>query len=262
MRLSGSVLVPFLLVPITPAQSVMTSPPRDASAIALAQSSLAAMGGMNLSPGQSVAMTGVLNLAGTSLTSFPIVIKTHGTDRLRSELTIADGVRVTVISGGAGAIRQPDGRTRQLASENVTGYRNQYLPALSLLSEFGLPTTSVENLGPTNVDGSIADVVALGLWSASPAGSAAQTAQTTRTLFYIDRTTRLVLRMQLLHYSENVGGTAKKMEIRFSDYRPVQGIQVPFHQQTYVDGALLINLQLSAVDLNAATTDGDFIIAQ
>jgi hypothetical protein len=250
--------------PIARSQQIqeLSSPPRDPSAIAIVERSLAALGAGNLSSGDSATMTGALELIGKSTKTFPIAIKVRGTSELRSELTTPAGIRVTVItgtSGGGGTIRKPDGNIRSLATENVVGYRNQYLPALSLLSEVEHTSTSVEYLGVADVDGSAADIVALGVWSGDINTTASALAQTTRTIFYIDKATGLVLRLQQLHYSEKVRGDTNKMEVRFDGYRSIQGVQVPFHQQTYVDGTLLIDLKFSSVELHVAVSDNDFL---
>jgi len=256
----SSVLLVLLVASVVSAQPSPVGVSRDASAIAIVQSSLAAMGGPRLAVGQSVIMTGTLTVAGTTPVSFPITIKTHGTNQLRSELTTPKGLRVTVISGGAGAIKYPDGRLKRLAYENVAGYRNQYLPALSSLFEVSLTNMSVENLGQANVDGATADVVALGNSSRPKLESPSEATQASQMLFYIDRTTRFVSRIQCSHFSENTSNDSQGMEIRFSDYRQVQGVFVPFHQQTFADGSLLMDLQFNSVDLGAVSSDSDFAL--
>jgi len=218
------------------------------------------MGGAKLSAGQSVIMTGTITLSGSSSVPFPVIIKTRGTSQLRSELTTSKGLRVTVISSGAGAIKQPDGTIKRLAPENVAGYRNQYLPALSSLFEFGFASAPIGNLGPANVDGATADVISIGTSSKPTLGSSSTATQASQILFYIDRATQFVTRMQRLHYSENVSDETQTMEIRFSDYRAIQGVSIPFHQQTYIDGSMLMDLQLSSVDLSASTADSDFFL--
>jgi len=43
-------------------------------------------------------------------------------------------------------------------------------------------------------------------------------------------------------------------EVRYSDYRPVQGVPVPFHIQFYIRGALAIDIQVSSATINTGAT--------
>jgi hypothetical protein len=48
-------------------------------------------------------------------------------------------------------------------------------------------------------------------------------------------------------------------EIRFSDYRVVEGVQVPFHIQKLVEGTPVLDLTVSEVKLNAGIPSSEFI---
>jgi hypothetical protein len=40
------------------------------------------------------------------------------------------------------------------------------------------------------------------------------------------------------------------IEIRYSDYRPVSGVQIPFHIERYVNGALQLDIQVGSATIN------------
>jgi hypothetical protein len=212
-----------------------------------------------MQPSEGVIASGVLSLNGNKPATLPIVMKSRGTAQLRSELTTSKGVRITIVNSGSGKIVQPDGTVHWLDTENTISQRVTQIPALSLLAEYQLPTVSTQYMGTANVDGSTADVIALGVYAATKTASADKESQLTQKLFYIDHSTSMVLRMQEIHYSEN-GNDSDGVEIRYSDYRAVQGVMVPFNQQTYANGQPLFGIVLSNVSLGAALPDSDFAL--
>jgi hypothetical protein len=50
------------------------------------------------------------------------------------------------------------------------------------------------------------------------------------------------------------------LEIRFSDYRPVSGAQVPFRIQKYLNNSLILDLQLQSTAFNTGLTAADFSV--
>jgi hypothetical protein len=108
------------------------------------------------------------------------------------------------------------------------------------------------------VDGSIADVVAVGIYSGPGSSKVQPPSQKNQTLFYVDHSTGLVVRVQQLNYSENVQNSTQTLETRYSDYRKIDGFMVPFHQQTYADGKLLFDLLLNSASFGVAVTESDF----
>lgn len=241
-----------------PTQSTSLVAPKDPQATALAQRALAALGATNLSPGETVLASGTLTVSGTYPIVFPILMKSRGTDQLRSELTTSKGVRVTIIRGGYGKIVQPDGTFRWLSTENTVSQRVAYIPALSLLAEHQTTTTSAQYIGTTSLEGGSADVIALAVYEQTGPITASEQSTNTRKLFYIDHDTGLVLRVQEMHYSENGSGDSQSEETRYSDYRQIQGVMIPFHQQTYVNGQVMFDLALSDVTFGALLSDSDF----
>jgi hypothetical protein len=69
--------------------------------------------------------------------------------------------------------------------------------------------------------------------------------------YYLDATTGLELRLVT-----EVAGTSVRQD--FSDYRDVQGLKVPFLIRTFVNGAPVGEIKVSAVEYNAAIDDAVF----
>ncbi len=50
-------------------------------------------------------------------------------------------------------------------------------------------------------------------------------------------------------------------EIHFSDYRLVNGVTVPFHIQKFIDNGLVLDLEITGVQINPAFTSSTFVTA-
>lgn len=261
LRLSALVLFCFPLVTNAFAQqtTASTAPPvRDAQATAVISRSLSAMGSAAIHQGQTVLVSGAITLQGSATKTFPIVMTSRGNSQIRSELTTDKGVRVTIISGGHGIIRQPDGSTRYLLDDNLVSNRVEHLPQLSFLSEFTRSDMALKYLGSSTLEGSQIEVIEASLVSGTTPAETARSQERTRTLFSFNSTTGLLAAVQRSHFAENSPEQSQVTETRFDDYRNVNGVMVPFRQRTFIDGTLLILLQINSVDLSATATDAEF----
>lgn len=210
------------------------------------------MGSGNLAANQSVQAVGTLTWHGSTDIVFPVVLKSLGTQLLRTELTTNKGVRVTIVNAGHGIIRQPDGSVRQLSLDNTLVQRVNHIPSLSLLSEFSQGAVALEYVGNSVVDGAAVDIVAISLSSQSR----------TRVLYYIDSKTAFVNRIDQPNYAENDPNDVQSLQTRLSDYRLVNGVAVPFLQETYADGKPLFALALNSVTFGVTLSDSDFSLGQ
>jgi hypothetical protein len=257
------VLVYLLTTSLAFAQSPSVgNAPKDPQASSIAQRSLAAMGSGSVTPNQTVQAAGTLTLHGTSDTAFPVILKSRGTQKLRTELTTSKGVRLSIVNTGHGIIRQPDGSVRQLSDANTLAQRVSHIPALSLLSEYPQNTVALEYLGNLVVDGSTVDIVAVSLYLGATVKDAQSSQGRTRTLYYIDSKTGLVNRIDQLNYAENDPTDTQKLQTHLSDYRLVNGVAVPFLQETYAEGQPLFTLALNSVTFGVTVSDSDFSLGQ
>jgi hypothetical protein len=68
---------------------------------------------------------------------------------------------------------------------------------------------------------------------------------------YLDSSTLLPSFVNFSIHPDNNAGIDIPVEIQFSDYRMVNGAQVPFHIQKYVNGSLFFDFQSSSVVINS-----------
>ena len=249
----------------TATPSTQSSPQRDPQAITLVQQSLAAMGttqALLLGDAVATGQAQIFKPDGTS-TSFPITKKSIGTTMVRTELQRPEGTQVRVMNGGAAAIQMASGSIRRLVANNTVAERVEHIPALSILCEWGDTNMELVYLGTDTVNGQAADVVSVSQVPANAQDSNFWRSMT-QTLFYVDRNTKFVSKIQYQKVAENNTNVSEKVEIFFSDYRAVSGVLVPFQSSTYSDGRLLTAITFSSVSLNAglATTDFNLPVAK
>jgi len=231
---------------------------KDSQAVSSALFSLTAMGSGNLIASQTVQAIGTLTLHGTSDVVFPVVLKSRGTQQLRTELTTNKGMRVFIANGGHGIIRQPDGSIRQLSDDNMIVQRVNHIPALSLIAECSQQNVQLDYLGSSQVDGINADILVVSLYSGSTVEEAQSLQKRTRIFYYVDHKAGLIVRMDRVNYAENNPNESQNEETHYSDYRLINGVMVPFQQTTLADGKAYLDLTLTSVTFGLPVSDADF----
>ena len=259
LRLCLFVLVGFCLAFPAAAQQTVE---RDPVALAIAQQALAAMGGgQSLLSYQDSEARGTLTIAVAASRNWPIVLKSKGTKKVRVELSKPNGTNTLIVNGGRGVLKHADRTTRRLQPYTTIGQRVSHIPVFSLLAEYWDSNVEVTYVGQAVVSGRPAEVVALSL----PSGDllpASLARAASRTLFFIDKLSGLVAKVEYDHYAENDSNAKQKVETFFSDYRNVNGVLVPFRQITHTDGRLESELVLSSVAFNVGISDSEFALSE
>jgi outer membrane lipoprotein-sorting protein len=259
-----SALIGAVLTAQTPAKKTFEIV-KDPKATIIAQTAVTAMGGNSgiLSYQDSMA-TGTLTLdQGGHPTTFPIMLKSKGTHETRIEVQTPNGIRVRILKEGRAALQKPDGTVQTLATNNSVGERVGHIPLLSLLAEYQSSDTSVTYEGTAQVNGHLANVVAVCFVPRKGLTEGRIFASITKTLFYVDQATGMVDKVQYENYEEgNLQQYHQTMEEYFTQYKNVNGIAVPFHQVTYAGGKLEADLVLTSVTFNVGLSDSDFTLPQ
>jgi hypothetical protein len=77
---------------------------------------------------------------------------------------------------------------------------------------------------------------------------------------FLDSMTQLPVALAFNQHPDNDAGLDIPVEVRFSDYRAVNGVQVPFHIQRYLNNSLILDIQAQAATLNSGLTASAFAI--
>jgi len=217
---------------------------KDATAKAIVQQSLAALGsGQNFVDVQATGTTTTYSDAGGL--SYPVTLQASGTVNVRTTVDKPSGTRTYVTDGISLCA---DGIATQLgadAQSDLSLRKIDFVPALSILSQYGDPSVQVQYIGTDSSTGALTDVVSLtfippGL---SPGLDGFQAQQR---IFFIDRATSLASKVQ----STSTGASSPQAEVVFSKYQTIGGFAVPMDQATYIDGNLAQDLSFTSVAFN------------
>jgi hypothetical protein len=187
--------------------------------------------------------------------TLPITIKSKGTQMVRTEIVRASGTDIRILNGGRAAVRRADGSLTKLSMNNTLLQRASHIPVFSLLAEHQDRKIQVDWVGST--DGGTA--VAMSFVPDAAAPNTELFRNHTRTVLVFDTVTGYLVKMKGPLWSENTGNR-HEVEVRFSDYRVVNGIPIPFHQTTFLDGKVLNDLVVSSVSFNVGLSDSEFVV--
>ena len=247
----------FALVLSTSAQQANAPP---VQAPALLQSALAALAGANSV--SDVTLTGTARrIAGSDDETGTAVLKAI-TGATRVDLTLPSGQRTEIIniSGGqfAGRWIGTDGVSHAVADHNLLlidpGWFFPAFPVARGLSSGYLATY----VGPETRDSIAVQHLFISQQPADTSDTAALLQHLSQVDLYLDSSTLLPVAMTFYIHPDDNAMLDIPVEIRFSDYRPVNGVQVPFHVQKFLNNGLILDLQFQSALLNSGLSASAF----
>jgi hypothetical protein len=78
--------------------------------------------------------------------------------------------------------------------------------------------------------------------------------------FFLDPTTLLPLGLSYTTHPDNNALLDISVEVQFSDYQSVGGVQIPFHVQKLLNGGLALDLQIHSATLNSGLSANAFSV--
>jgi len=250
--------VVFSLFASAATQSQITDAPKDATAMSLVQSCLSSMTPGSSATDQSVVVVATLRLYGDQNIDFPVVIKSRGSNLVRTEITTKQGMRIFILNNGHGLIRYPDGGLRYLSEENTALQRANHIPFFSLLSEFSSKEVALEYVGESTKDGAAVNVVALSAFRGATVEEQKNWMNRTRAYFYLDKQTGYLNSISYPNYAENDLNVVENFEVKYSQYKQLNGFLIPTQQDTYSDGHLFSTLLVESIGPVAPLQDSNF----
>ena len=243
----------FLLTAVfLPLGGFCQTPRRDPAAIAAVEQATAALGGRTaVTKLTDCTAYGTIQPApNSSATSGNFVWKSAGAE-FRHDFS--DGTSTqTLVSGHGHPVVSLSGKNRRLLRHVAQALPPLYLPALVLVSQVDNPSYSLKFIGLTAVSGQPAIHIRTSLGS-DPV-SAALTPQD----WYFDATSGMPLSVE---YRVPDSLNAEKWEpgaAEFSDFRPINGMAVPFRILIYEGPVQVSVVTLASVTFNAGVNPADF----
>ncbi len=223
----------FLLPALVIAQQLPApSQASDPSATALLSKSLAALAPQV--PITDVTLSGTARrIAGSDDESGTAVLKALGTGPARVDLSFASGPRGEVVGTGdkclVGSWIGPDGVSHPISNHNLMSDPSWFFPPFTVARLASPAKYVVSWIGAETWNGRSVEHL-----------SAHQPFDM-----------QLPPGLPNLTHPDRITTTDIPLEVRFSDYRSVNGVQVPFHVQKYMNNGLILDLQFTSAVLNS-----------
>jgi hypothetical protein len=270
MRIFGFALGAFvwiLLAVVLTAQQSATPTSQSSQAVAILQRSLGLLaGGSAIS---DVTLTGtVRRLAGSDDETGTAVLKALATGEARMDLGLPSGQSSEVWKNSgniqgvqAGQWTGRDGKSHAIALHNLVTDSSWFFPAMTLTRWLSIPGYAISLVGEESLNGETVEHITVSLLATTfPADMSAMFQHLSRTEIYLDSASGLPAALAFNIHPDNDAVLDIPVEIRISDYRVVNGAQVPFHVERYLNNVLFMDLHFNVVTLNTGLSAADFPI--
>lgn len=242
-----------------PQTSVLPAAPGlDAQSIAVLNACKAALGAaVSARITDSVIQATVTDPANPTATPGTVTIKTKGTDMVRWEGSSNGKTFATISVHGQQRHQSGNGWVTD-ASANAIHQRLTHLPALMIGHELVRGELSAVYVAAETLNGR--EVHRIKLARVAPQGGpmGAQLTKNSEIEVFIDAQTNLIAKIAYIHLSTTDWRMGVPTEIFYDDYRPINGMMIPFRQRTVINKSLTTDLQITSVQFNAGLPDSDF----
>jgi len=245
-------LVPLSLVAQNP-------PPSDPTAVSLAHSAVAALtGGVTIT--DVTLNASVTSVLGADNQGGSGTLMAKGTSESRVDLNLNHGetrsdVRNLANGQAAGAWKKNSGTPVAYAAHNCWTDAPWFFPALSSLTQTANRTFVFKYIGKEQHEGLNTQHIRV---FQVPAGGVSLLQHLSTVDFYLDPASALPLAIAFQVHPDKDAGKDIPAEIRLADYRPVNGILVPFRIQQILNGGVILDITVTSAVLNSGLPDSTF----
>lgn len=247
----------FALVSFAAQQPPSVSSPQ---AIQLLQGALKAL--TKGAPLQDVTLTGTARrIAGSDDETGQATLKAvAGASRI--DLNLSSGPRIEICNSSgessAGTQSGPNGVAHAKAFHNLLTDPAWFFPAFPITH--GLSSVyAATYIGQENRDGQTVEHLSISQTFTIRSSAGMPTiAHLSQMDFFIDSTTFLPAAVTFNIHPDDDASLDIPIEVRFSDYRTVNGAQVPFHIQKFLNNGLILDLQFATAVLNTGVAASQF----
>jgi hypothetical protein len=227
----------------------------------LAQSAKALTGATAVS---DVTLTGTVEwIAGSDDETGTVLLKALTTGEASLAITLRTGTLTeahsSIANGPVGNWVGTDGTIHKMAMHNGWTDAAWFFPAFS--SAFGSnQNLQITYIGQESLDGASVQHIRLNrVVPGDPTGTpSAFVSHLSQTELYFDAQSFLPVAVMFNIHPDNNGSLDIPVEVKYSDYRSVGGLQIPFRIQQFVQFGLHIDIQLTNASLNSGLTTSQF----
>jgi hypothetical protein len=258
VRLALSVSVAFFLsLSLTAQQTVTTSP----QALQLLQRSHSALAGSQTLTDVTLSGT-ARRIVGSDDESGSIVLTTTASGSSKLALSFASGnrseVRTTSNNSPTGSWSGPDSVAHPISYHNLMTDSGLF-PSFALANLLASQNTVATYVGQEVRNG--ASVIHLSAYQQFPGITGANAVlpqHLSQIEIFLDPTTFLPASIAFNAHPDNNALVDIPIAVDFSDYRAVNGIQVPFHVQKSINNSLSLDLQFQNISINTGLSASSF----
>jgi hypothetical protein len=186
---------------------------------------------------------GSITLQSSGNTNSQVQLTTNAGNRTETRSWAIDG------SGPLGQWTDLNGNQHQMAQQNCWTDAVWFFPALSMLSDYADPTMVYNDLGQEQYNGH--NVEHIQAYRAIPPGSPTDILVRLSTVnYYLDSQTAIPVAMTFTTHGDSDVNANVPVVLLFSQYEPVNGVQVPFEVTRLHNGSTLYQITISSVNLN------------
>jgi len=245
----------FPVFPLFAQQTATTTTQSSPQAVTLLQNSLAALTGGK--PITDVTLSGnARRIVGPDDESGTATLKAISGDAGRMDLTLSSGQRSEILNSTttppAGSWSGTDAVSHPIASHNLLNGSAWFFPVFAVSHRLSDSSFVATYVGHETRNGQAVEHVTVSQSSSVQTPPGVPTLQhLTQADFFLDSTTLLPVAIAFNTHPDNDMILDIPVEIRFSDYRPVSGAQIPFHVEKFLNNTLLLDLQFTNAQLNS-----------
>ena len=252
------VLSALLLIPSAAQQTATSSP----QALQLLQRSHGALaGGQALT---DVTLSGTARrIAGSDDESGSAILKGLASGAASTDLSLSSGQRSEVqnliAASPVGTWSGPDRISHSIAYHNLMTEPAWFFPAFAISRRVSTKGYVATYVGHETHNGQTVEHVSVSQTpSAQMASGASLFQHLTQVDFFLDSSTLLPAAITFNIHPDKNAALDIPVEIRFSEYRTVNGAEVPFHVQKFVNNSLFLDFEAQSATLNSGLAASDF----
>jgi len=203
-------------------------------------------------------------IAGSNDETGTVAFKALSTGAARSDFSYPSGplseIREDFSAGPLGAWSGPDGASHPIAFHNLAN-RSSIFPVFALTNLSATQNFVVTLLGEeTKAGHSVYHLSALQQFPQMSSNRAALAQHLTQIDFFVDAATFLPVAFDFNIHPDDDAGLDIPVELLFSDYRTISGIQIPFHIQRFLNNGLILDLQIQNAAINSGLLASQFTV--
>jgi hypothetical protein len=243
--------------------SAHQTPATNSQGLTFAQQALIALRGSTVVSDVTLSGTGTRSI-GPDSESGNFTVIGLGSSQSRFDLNLRAGTRTELFNLSSTGMPQGFWSANGSVMHAVAGHNSLvgqiwFFPELSIVGESSNPAVVVSYLGRTEKNAQQVEHLRFALSAPSVSNAdAGILARLTATDVYLDASTSLPVALAFDTHPDKNSTVDLRVEVDYSDYRTVEGVEVPFHIQKFLNGSLFLDLNVQHAAVNSGLTASSF----